>query len=325
VNAEILPHVLRGLTRRGEDGRELGDLLRSVLPALFDPGVEPPLVTELLSLVDQFLDAGVALDSGLGPRELSRLRALLEDAIAAALAHPSVPADPQAAALRDRLVGWMAALARDESSRLTVVTTNYDLAFEERLYETLGEDLAGVIDFGLRWRDRGSAAEPATTPPQHPCLEVFKLHGSLDWLHCDRCGHVSIAPGRRRPRDAAPLDAGAACACGYAPLRRLIIAPSMVRDLRNPNVQAVWHAALEALRAAEEWVFVGYSLPPEDLAIRTLLLRAHRARPSPPEVTVVDRGQQPEVERRYRLLLPGLRFEPGGLEAFVAGLEVPAG
>jgi hypothetical protein len=95
----------------------------------------------------------------------------------------------------------------------------------------------------------------------------------------------------------------------------------MVRDVRNPNLESVWQAALEALRSAERWVFVGYSLPPEDLAIRALLLRAFGARPVPPRVLVVDRGRQPEVERRYRLLFPGLEFMNGGVEAFVATLE----
>ena len=38
------------------------------------------------------------------------------------------------------------------------------------------------------------------------------------------------------------------------------------------------NAALEDLRCADEWIMAGYSLPSEDVAIRSLLLRAFHAR-----------------------------------------------
>jgi hypothetical protein len=39
----------------------------------------------------------------------------------------------------------------------------------------------------------------------------------------------------------------------------------------------IWQTALEALREAETWYIIGYSLPPEDVAIRTILLRAYQS------------------------------------------------
>ena len=98
----------------------------------------------------------------------------------------------------------------------------------------------------------------------------------------------------------------------------------MVRELREPNLLAVWQGALEALRAAEEWVVVGYSLPPEDVPVRSLLMRAARARPSPPRVRVVETARDPDLEHRYRLLFPNPTFEPGGVETFVETLS-PSG
>jgi NAD-dependent SIR2 family protein deacetylase len=323
VTAEILPQILRGLDRRGEAGQELEQLLRSFLSGLFEPGLEPPLITDILSLLDQLLADGAALHAGLGPRALARLRALLEDAIAEALEAPSLPAAPEAAALRDRLVGWMVTVAEDPARRLTVITTNYDQAFEKGLYASLGHrEIAARIDFGLRWRDPGGPAAPEIPPPR-PWLELFKLHGSLDWLHCELCGHVSMGTGGTSGDEPRP---GGRCACGYAPLRRVIVTPSMVRDQRNPNLQSVWQAALEALRSADEWAIIGYSLPPEDLAIRALLMRSFRARRRCPAVTVVGRGR--DAESRYRLLFPAIEYVAGGVAAFVdavAGPRAPAG
>jgi hypothetical protein len=52
-----------------------------------------------------------------------------------------------------------------------------------------------------------------------------------------------------------------------------------------------------------------------------MLLRAHRGRPRPPRVRLVELGQNEEVENRYRLLFPDLEFEGGGVEGFVASLQ----
>jgi hypothetical protein len=62
-------------------------------------------------------------------------------------------------------------------------------------------------------------------------------------------------------------------------------------------------------------------MPPEDVAIRAMLLRAYRGRPCPPRVRLVELGKNEEVENRYRLLFPDLEFEGGGVEGFVASLR----
>jgi hypothetical protein len=48
------------------------------------------------------------------------------------------------------------------------------------------------------------------------------------------------------------------CECGWFPLRHLIVAPSMVRDVRDPHLLNVWRSATEALRTAREWFIIGH-------------------------------------------------------------------
>ena len=106
MTAEILPEVLRrlkgrALFRHARAGRsreagasthdELQDLLSRFLPSLFEGEVDPPLITDLLSLVDHLLSAGNAPQPDLDLAGLDRLRALLERAIAEVLAEPTVP------------------------------------------------------------------------------------------------------------------------------------------------------------------------------------------------------------------------------------------
>jgi len=77
------------------------------------------------------------------------------------------------------------------------------------------------------------------------------------------------------------------------------------------------------MRLAQRWVVVGYSLPSEDLAIRSLFLRASRARSNPPSVELYEHGHRPEVEARYRLLLQNVVYDGGGFEKFINGLATP--
>jgi hypothetical protein len=124
MTAEILPEVLRRLKRRvlfrharagrsREGGaathRELQQLLSRFMPALFEGEAEPPLITDLLSLVDHLLSAGNAPQPDLDLAGLDRLRALLERAIAEVLAEPTVRdrADANEEVLL-RFVDWIA-------------------------------------------------------------------------------------------------------------------------------------------------------------------------------------------------------------------------
>ena len=69
------------------------------------------------------------------------------------------------------------------------------------------------------------------------------------------------------------------------------------------------------------WVFVGYSLPSEDVAVRTLLVRARLSARPQPEIRIVSKGE--EARARYQVLFgeegPG-HFCPDGLEV---ALDVP--
>jgi hypothetical protein len=109
-------------------------------------------------------------------------------------------------------------------------------------------------------------------------------------------------------------------------VRAVLVAPSMVRSVQEPNLLTIWRSALESLRVADEWILAGYSLPAEDIAIRSILLRAHhgRGKRPPPTIRVVQLGCDPALENRYRLLFRECTFEYGGFERFAASLPEPA-
>ncbi len=122
------------------------------------------------------------------------------------------------------------------------------------------------------------------------------------------------------------------CWCG-ARLRSLLVTPSVVRDIRDANLLGIWQAALEDLRRADSWTFIGYSLPSEDIAIRSVLLRAMHSRRKGHvlRVRVIQREATPvclpsDTLRRFRVFFPAtvLRdsdYKTIGVEHFVRELE----
>jgi hypothetical protein len=228
----------------------------------------------------------------------------------------------------DKFLDWV---LNKVTPPLTIVTTNYDVAVETPIFQKLGlEQVSNTIDFGFDWRD--PYREVMVPRPERPKLSFYKLHGSLNWLRCDLCGQIYVNP----------LEVIAylsfnehqawanTCVCGAWPLRHLIVAPSMVRDVRDPHLLNVWRCATEALRTAREWFLVGYSLPAEDLAIRSMLLRAFNARGleegptrlsdrvgrAGPSVTVVQKGRASHAA--YAAMFQEFSFLEGGLEELVS-------
>jgi hypothetical protein len=151
----------------------------------------------------------------------------------------------------------------------------------------------------------------------------------LNWLKCPLCGFVYINTTGSIFQQAFredKIDYNNTCVCGHGPVRAVIVAPSMVRSIQDPNLLTIWRAALESMRTAKEWVIAGYSLPPEDIAIRSIFIRAYHGRGrknKPPKIRVVQRSKDTKMESRYRLLFPDCAFEYGGFEKYVKSLPTP--
>lgn len=347
----------------------LGDLHRA-LSTLY-PGLGSnlqrgmlPGITDVLSLLDHLILYDYPAAPRYGKRDLLHARRLLERAMLEVLIGSDLTSiaesaeimqpDPtsnaehqkmrelagtvvplmdvgQRAAL-DQFTTWLLELKK-EFGTLSIVSTNYDVTVESELF--LQKSLEPKkFDFGFDWRDPFS--EELIPRPEKPTFSFYKLHGSFNWLRCDLCGQLYINPYEliaylsfREAQQWANT-----CTCGAYPLRHVIVAPSMVRDVRDPHLLNIWRCATEALRTAKQWFIIGYSLPAEDLAIRSMLLRAYNARgldpqsapdlpnqsirPAP-QVTVVQKGTN--AKPAYEAMFPpsSFKFMEGGLEELMSG------
>jgi len=109
------------------------------------------------------------------------------------------------------------------------------------------------------------------------------LHGGLNWKRCLACqalfttisSHANVLP-REKCR-----------MCGSERLDHVIVPPSFTRHYIDPVLQTIWGRLLEELRTADRWVFIGYSLPPADVHLRTLLRHAFNMRSTAGEKTSI--------------------------------------
>jgi NAD-dependent SIR2 family protein deacetylase len=327
ATTEILPRIREGLEsnlfHRYDNPirlkKKLTKYLEMFLPGWNLKGVSPPPITDVLSLLDHSLLWATAPIAGCPASQLVEFRRLLEQAIYEVIVSGRKPTS-----LRDEFVKWLL----EQNQSLGIITTNYDMAVERPVFRHFSVDFKKIytmIDFGFSWRP--PVARTIYPRPLNPALRFYKLHGSINWLRCDLCEQTYInlkEPIGIRAFDTTPEEWNS-CWCGHYTLSLVLVAPSLVRDIRNPDLLHTWKNSLEWLRQSDNWTIIGYSFPAEDLAIRSMFLRAYHGRldnrAKRPNVTVVqkrqDQKQDRALEDRYRMLFPECDFFWDGLEGYI--------
>lgn len=323
LTSEVFPLMMAGLRDgtlfRGNEVEqaELYAFLRRMLPGLerLAPG-HYPMITDILSMIDHALINGHVLWYRGKGRGLEYYRMLLEKAIFEAVGK-KLAEKPE---VLTRFIGWL--LDHFDDTYFSIISTNYDIVVEQELYDHFRRqqrEIPQVVDFGVQWRDVG--INRVNLRPHQAHLSIFKLHGSTNWLKCQLCNHIYINTYGSIYHQAFrhDIDDHNSCDCGNAPLNSLIVAPSLAREISDNNLPQIWDNAFEQLRVADEWIIIGYSIPPEDLNIKSIFMRAYNGRPQKPKITVVQRGEQ--VRPRYDVMFDELEYLSGGIEEFVSRLH----
>ncbi len=105
-------------------------------------------------------------------------------------------------------------------------------------------------------------------------IKIHKLHGSLNWSYCSNCGRLWLKLRSKFPPVFFEKQANNCHNCENVRLRRLLIMPTMLKDINNTHLKMVWHNALMDLQEAERIFFIGYSFPLADFEFRYMLAKA---------------------------------------------------
>lgn len=214
-----------------------------------------------------------------------------------------------------------------------VISLNYDLIADNSLIKL------------SKWRHPDGlfpdyACEISTAAYNLPAEHhgrLLKIHGSLNWLYCPGCHRLDIGVSEHGRATVKVLNRlyreskleekyscmGSPCPdCGVF-VRPVIITPTHRKDYRNPHIARIWHQAERMLREADHVIFVGYSLPDDDVEVVYLLKRGIR---EGCPVTVVEydkRGRslaRHPVGARYRSLFGEVEWWNAGFAEYIKSL-----
>lgn len=335
LTGEIMPAILENLHKRNlfqleqkskssVEKKQEADLLRFL--ELLYPGLKGqnlrtkkkwvPSITEVLSLVDHLCFYNIPPHPNLSEEKLLHFRYLLNRAVAELLMdYQKMDYKPRE---RKLLKKFMAPIVREKKkANISIITTNYDLSIDPEFEKVIADNR---VDYGIAYRsmdDEGTIIRQ----PLNPLFRYYKLHGSLNWLKCELCGQYYIHHDGTIAHQAfrEELDDDNTCACNdHLKLKTVLVAPSLVRDIRDSNLLQIWKAAMEVIRTADRLIFIGYSLPGEDLAIKSVIMRGlnGRNKDKPLKIEVVQQGTAAR-QHYVNLFGKGIKYYAGGLSQYL--------
>lgn len=168
--------------------------------------------------------------------------------------------------------------------KYSIITTNWDIIIDNCLYPKVinngpGQNEIYFLDYGCEcqyFRHREHSIDQYNGRKR---FNLFKLHGSLNWLICPNCNRLFFQIGEkiaiREFIDPFPCEICSDANDNYKRwsynLQSLVIMPTMLKALGNLHLQQVWHKAAQTLAEADQLIFIGYSFPLADFEIRYLL------------------------------------------------------
>ncbi len=223
-------------------------------------------------------------------------------------------------------------VVRPKSDKVSFITTNWDIILDNAIYRSINKQNLknGVIDYCCHTTqyDTEDKIMPSLLAKGkgYYNVKILKLHGSLNWLFCPRCNRlytkfykkISTHEFIKRPvcricdknfRNTNSNDQGPM-------LTGQLLMPTYMKDLSNVQFKMIWQKANIELSEAKKIIFIGYSFPMADFEIRQLLSRNV---PHDTEIEVVLKGNNKEIERRYRSFFGrrNINFNIEGAEKYI--------
>jgi hypothetical protein len=214
--------------------------------------------------------------------------------------------------------------AANELHKSVFVSTNYDILIDNALTDQFNS--GGVdLDYGVEFRNF-ERLDDWRRPKLKNRVQLFKPHGSLNWLFCRTCNELEITPKEKGvvTRLISRIDDASCerCASVYSPL---IVPPTFYKDMNNVFLSTIWNRTDIALQKVNHIIFCGYSFPDADIHIKYLLKRAQTNRQTPIKYTVINhfkgkrKDQCKQEKYRYeRFLGPEVNYTAMSFEEFVA-------
>lgn len=157
-----------------------------------------------------------------------------------------------------------------------MITTNWDILLEEYFRKN-------GIDFDYKFNSQyviksDGEVYPDTGSNTDSKVPYIKIHGSINWFRCLKCGTLQICDADTCGKYLFDDSEEEKCVqCGQTgvgdavQIKPEIITPTMMKLLNNQLYNNLWQNAAYELQQADKVIFCGYSLPLADYEFRYLL------------------------------------------------------
>lgn len=185
-------------------------------------------------------------------------------------------------------------------SKTGFISLNYDILIDNALVDLYPNyDLDYGVEF-TNFKKKDDWKRPRT----EKVVNLYKLHGSLNWLYCPTCISLTLTP---KEKGVAKLVFGPKnCDICRSEMIPIIIPSTFFKVMSNFYLQEIWRKAENALKRAKRIFFCGYSFPDADIHIKYLLKRGEINMGSTPEIFIINNHegksdyQKESEELRYR-------------------------
>lgn len=182
--------------------------------------------------------------------------------------------------------------ASQKEDILSVITMNWDNVLEQTLYEKCIEYNSAItknqqkVYPDLCFYNYSLMNNPEHLPSTHikakghKNIKILKMHGSLAWLECPKCGRIysdfvrGIAADEYSEIRCPNCISSISFIADDPVLRSLIVTPTFMKSFSNLNLKNIWYNAYIDVSEADHIIFIGYSFPDADFEMRCLLKKA---------------------------------------------------
>lgn len=330
LTGEILPNAFASSHRNKLPTLEQFLIGQFGLPRIKRSPDDYPQLPLLLSLLDTAIDREHGFGGTWSVEQLRAVRKEAEYAVFRSIADALRHHRHNGPDCHARLFEW---IHRTTGAPPVVISLNYDLLADQALIEMEG---GGFPDYACQIDTEGYQ-------DAHRWGTLLKIHGSMNWIYCGACDRLEIGIDKHgetykialsiaRPLSTASHDLNqyyqdrtARCPRCHGLFRPVMITPTHLKDYRNPHIAALWYRAERELHQCTRVIFVGYSLPWDDVDVIYMLKRGlMRKHGEAPAITVVEHAKRQvpieahEAGRRYRAVFGrAIDWQPAGFQKWV--------
>jgi hypothetical protein len=308
IQSEFTELMLAAVTHRRGNRRRLMPALAKFVKDIFGydsvhPICQFPELEDIFTTIDLSANTGHNLGPEYASQHLRKVRRILLSNIIRMLNAAYLDGKKKNSQTRGMLLEL---LKKIDYTKHQFVSLNWDVVLESCL-EEIHQDFAPFYSNEINpvTISDGTVVE---VPRQANQMLVAKMHGSINWLYCDCCRRTFSIPtdktGRLAYQVLNPAEAvelfpddshiRLMCPrCVTVDLSVRLATFSYQKAMRTPMFESSWLEAENALRQANKWVFIGYSLPAADFEFKYLLKRVQLAMKSDsPIIQVVTKSDK---------------------------------